>query len=110
MQMKLISAFQTDQKVFLITEYYPGGDMFSLLEQTHKMSERAALFYLAEILLAIEYLHTINIVYRDLKPENVVLDLAGHVRLIDFGLCKESVTMKNTFKTFFFNHIFSSTF
>ncbi len=90
-QIKLISSFQTEQKVFLITEYYPGGDMFNLLEQTHKMSERVALFYLAEILLAIQYLHSINIVYRDLKPENVVLDLAGHIRLIDFGLCKESV-------------------
>ena len=91
LQIKLISSFQTEQKVFLITEYYPGGDMFNLLEQTHKMSERVALFYLAEILLAIQYLHSINIVYRDLKPENVVLDLDGHVRLIDFGLCKESI-------------------
>ena len=66
--------------------------MFSLLEQTHKMSEGVALFYLAEMLLAVEYLHSLNIIYRDLKPENVVLELTGHIRIIDFGLCKDMVT------------------
>ena len=66
--------------------------MFSLLEQTHRMSEGVALFYLAEMLLAVEYLHSLNIIYRDLKPENVVLELTGHIRIIDFGLCKDMVT------------------
>ena len=74
------------------TILFIGGDMFSLLEQANKMSEGVALFYLAEILLALQYLHSINIIYRDLKPENVVLELTGHVRLIDFGLCKDMVT------------------
>ena len=90
-QVNLVSAFQTEQKVFFVTEYYPGGDLFSLLDQAHKMSENAATFYLAEILLAIEYLHSIDIIYRDLKPENVVLDREGHCRLVDFGLCKDKV-------------------
>ena len=75
-----------------MTEYYPGGDLFNLLDQAHRMSQGVATFYLAEILLAIEYLHSIDIVYRDLKPENVVLDRDGHCRLVDFGLCKDKVS------------------
>ena len=90
--MKLVSAFQTEQKVFFVTEYYPGGDLFNLLDQAHRMSQGVATFYLAEILLAIEDLHSIDIVYRDLKPENVVLDRDGHCRLVDFGLCKDKVS------------------
>ena len=90
--MKLVSAFQTEQKVFFVTEYCPGGDLFNLLDQAHRMSQGVATFYLAEILLAIEYLHSIDIVYRDLKPENVVLDRDGHCRLVDFGLCKDKVS------------------
>ena len=90
-QVHLVSSFQTEQKVFFVTEFYPGGDMFSLLDQTDRLSQNVSTFYLAEILLAIEYLHSIDIIYRDLKPENVVIDLEGHCRLVDFGLCKDKV-------------------
>lgn len=89
--IRLVSSFQTRQKVFFVTEYYPGGDLFSLLDQSSCLSENSTRFYLSEIILAIEYLHKNNIIYRDLKPENVVLDLNGHCRLIDFGLSRDNV-------------------
>lgn len=66
-----------------------GGELFYLLHQKGRLSERQAKFYFAEILLGLEYIHSKGIVYRDLKPENVLLDIDGHIKLADFGLSKE---------------------
>lgn len=77
-------------------EYCPGGDLGSLLSKQKKVSEEVARIYVAEILLALEALHKSMIIYRDLKPENVILDEKGHAKLTDFGLAKKNV--KNQLK------------
>ena len=87
----LIYAFQTDGKLYLILEYLSGGELFMQLEREGIFMEDMASFYLAEILLALEHLHSEGIIYRDLKPENILLDSVGHIKLTDFGLCKESI-------------------
>ncbi|KAL5017605.1 hypothetical protein ScPMuIL_007194 [Solemya velum] len=88
----LIYAFQTGGKLYLILEYLPGGELFMQLEREGIFMEDTACFYLAEICMAIEHLHAQGIIYRDLKPENILLDNLGHVKLTDFGLCKESIS------------------
>ena len=85
---KLYYAFQNDKKLFMITEYMPGGEMFYHLHNCDHFSEHKAKFYIAEITLAIDHLHKNNILYRDLKPENILLDELGHIKLTDFGLSK----------------------
>lgn len=96
----LIYAFQTGGKLYLILEYLSGGELFMQLEREGIFMDDMACFYLSEILLGIEHLHKEGIIYRDLKPENILLDAQGHVKLTDFGLCKESIhegTQTNTF-------------
>lgn len=96
----LIYAFQTGGKLYLILEYLPGGELFMHLEREGIFSEQTARFYLAEITLALEHLHSCGIIYRDLKPENILLDKDGHVKLTDFGLCKEALEDGETTHTF----------
>ena len=84
-------AFQTDSKLILILDYCPNGDLGQVLLRQSKISEENAKKYLAEILLAIEELHKHDIIYRDLKPDNIVLDENGHAVLTDFGLSKEGI-------------------
>ena len=74
--------------VYLVTELVPGGELFSLLHRVGRMKEIQARFYLAQVVLALEYLHTLGVIYRDLKPENILLDAKGYVKLIDFGFAK----------------------
>ncbi|KAL1427436.1 hypothetical protein MTO96_017393 [Rhipicephalus appendiculatus] len=96
----LIYAFQTGGKLYLILDYLSGGELFMHLEREGIFLEDTASFYLSEIVLALEHLHREGIIYRDLKPENVLLDAQGHVKLTDFGLCKESIqdgAMTHTF-------------
>ncbi|XP_069704550.1 ribosomal protein S6 kinase beta-1 [Periplaneta americana] len=87
----LIYAFQTGGKLYLILEYLSGGELFMHLEREGIFLEDTACFYLSEIILALEHLHIQGIIYRDLKPENILLDAQGHVKLTDFGLCKEHI-------------------
>lgn len=84
-------AFQTATKLYFILDYCPGGELFFHLGRAGRFSEHRARFYAAEIVLAMEYLHDLGIVYRDLKPENVLLDGHGHVAITDFGLSKEGI-------------------
>ena len=84
----MYAAFQTDTHLFFLLEYHPGGDFASILGSLYRLSEDAARFYAAEILLGLKALHKGGVVYRDLKPENVLLDRRGHVVLTDFGLSK----------------------
>jgi len=87
--MGLEFAFQDATRLYLIMEFVNGGELFYHLRQ-HKggFGEERARFYAAEIVSALEYLHKSGVVYRDLKPENVLIDSEGHVRLTDFGLSK----------------------
>jgi len=89
--MKLHYAFQTEDKLYLVLDYCPGGELFFHLSRFRRFPERVARFYAAELLLAIGHLHKRGIIYRDLKPENVLLDADGHVKLGDFGLAKAGI-------------------
>jgi tRNA A-37 threonylcarbamoyl transferase component Bud32 len=84
-------AFQTEEKLYLVMDFLPGGELFFHLKELESFDVQKAKFYAAEIVLAFEYLHNLHIIYRDLKPENVVLDREGHVKLTDFGLAKDDV-------------------
>uniref|UniRef100_A0A8D3BL13 Ribosomal protein S6 kinase n=1 Tax=Scophthalmus maximus TaxID=52904 RepID=A0A8D3BL13_SCOMX len=82
-------AFQTQSKLHLILDYVSGGEMFTHLYQRDHFPEEAVRIYIGEIILALEHLHKLGIVYRDIKLENILLDNEGHVVLTDFGLSKE---------------------
>jgi serine/threonine protein kinase len=86
--VKLYYAFQSSQRLYLITEFIQGGDYFYHLRKEKKFTEEKTKFYMAEIVLALEYLHKNKYIYRDLKPENVLIGIDGHVKLTDFGLSK----------------------
>ena len=89
--MKLYYAFQTTEKLYLVLDYCPGGELFFHLSRYRRFQEPVARFYTAELLLALGHLHKNGIIYRDLKPENVLLDADGHVKLGDFGLAKDGI-------------------
>lgn len=84
----IYASFQTSSHLYLLLEYHPGGDFATLLSTHYKLDEQAARFYAAEVVLGLEALRSLQIVYRDLKPENVLVDRNGHLVLIDFGLSK----------------------
>ncbi|XAR58650.1 Non-specific serine/threonine protein kinase [Bertholletia excelsa] len=86
--VKLYCSFQDDEYLYLIMEYLPGGDMMTLLMRKDILTEDEARFYVAETVLAIESIHSHNYIHRDIKPDNLLLDRFGHLRLSDFGLCK----------------------
>ncbi|RDL42335.1 putative protein kinase [Venustampulla echinocandica] len=90
--VKLFYAFQDHEKLYLILEYAQGGELFTHLAQERMFTEEVASFYMAEMVLALEHLHhNMGVVYRDLKPENCLLDAEGHLLLTDFGLSKVPV-------------------
>ena len=90
--VNLYYAFQDHERLYLILEYAQGGELFHHLEVEKFFSEDVAAFYMAEMILALDYLHnTVGVIYRDLKPENCLLDSEGHLLLTDFGLSKVAV-------------------
>lgn len=93
-------AFQNKDKLFLLLDYCPGGDLSRLLKRERRFTEERARLYTAQILLAIQYLHKRDIIYRDLKPDNVVVDADGNALLTDFGLSKEGVLDNISAKSF----------
>ncbi|GAV90096.1 Pkinase domain-containing protein/Pkinase_C domain-containing protein [Cephalotus follicularis] len=86
--VKLFYSFQDTDYLYLIMEYLPGGDIMTLLMREDTLSEDVARFYMAESILAIHSIHQHNYVHRDIKPDNLILDRNGHLKLSDFGLCK----------------------
>uniref|UniRef100_A0A8C1NLH9 non-specific serine/threonine protein kinase n=1 Tax=Cyprinus carpio TaxID=7962 RepID=A0A8C1NLH9_CYPCA len=93
-------SFQTKDRLCFVMEYVNGGELFFHLSRERVFSEDRTRFYGAEIVSALDYLHSAKIVYRDLKLENLMLDKDGHIKITDFGLCKEGITDTATMKTF----------
>ena len=94
--VKLFYAFQDHEKLYLILEYAQGGELFTHLAMERMFTEDVAAFYMAEMVLALEHLHhNVGVIYRDLKPENCLLDAEGHLVLTDFGLSKVAVGGEN---------------
>ncbi|KAI7851692.1 camp-dependent protein kinase 9 [Circinella umbellata] len=85
----LFCAFQDDTNLYMLLEYVVGGELFSHLRRAGRFTNDMTRFYASEIVLAIEYLHSKDIIYRDLKPENLLIDHQGHIRLTDFGFAKK---------------------
>ncbi|KAE9407442.1 hypothetical protein BT96DRAFT_914736 [Gymnopus androsaceus JB14] len=95
----LHSCFQTETRVYFVMEYVSGGDLM-LHIQRKQFSLRQAKFYASEVLLALEYFHAQGIIYRDLKLDNILLTVDGHVKVADYGLCKEEMWFGQTTSTF----------
>ncbi|XP_064913670.1 ribosomal protein S6 kinase alpha-2 isoform X1 [Columba livia] len=96
--VKLHYAFQTEGKLYLILDFLRGGDLFTRLSKEVMFTEEDVKFYLAELALALDHLHGLGIIYRDLKPEkfpfllySILLDEEGHIKITDFGLSKEAI-------------------
>lgn len=85
-------AFHTPSNLYYVLDFCNGGDLYYLLSRVKRFHLKHARFYSAEVLCALRHLHTLGVIYRDLKPDNVLLDGEGHVKLTDFGLSKASAT------------------
>ena len=81
-------AFQDETNLYLVMDYYSGGDLLTLLSKFEdRLPEEMTRFYIAEMIIAIDSVHKLNYIHRDIKPDNIVLDAHGHIRLADFGSC-----------------------
>ncbi len=89
--VQLQFAFQSDTRLYLVLEFQSGGELMFWLKKEKRFGLDRSKLYAAEVLLGVEFLHKNDIVYRDLKPENVLVDPHGHLKLTDFGLSKEAV-------------------
>ncbi|EHA98897.1 Protein kinase C iota type [Heterocephalus glaber] len=96
----LHACFQTESRLFLVLDYVNGGDLLFHMQQQRMLPEEHARFYSAEISLAVNYCHQQGILYRNLKLENVLLDSEGHIKLIDYCLCKEGLQPRDMTRTF----------
>lgn len=97
--INLHCCFQTANRIYFVMEYVSGGDLMWHVQKS-TFSQRRAKFYAAEVLLALEYLHDNGIVYRDLKLDNIMLNVDGHIKIADYGLCKPDMEYGKTTNTF----------
>lgn len=85
--VKLYYSFQDKENLYFVMDYIPGGDLMSLLIKLGIFEEQLARFYIAELTLAVESVHKMGFIHRDIKPDNILIDRDGHIKLTDFGLC-----------------------
>lgn len=86
--VELKCSFQDEKFLYLVMEFLQGGDLMTLLMEKDILSEDESRFYIAETILAVESVHKLDYIHRDLKPDNLLIGRDGHVKLSDFGLCK----------------------
>ena len=103
--VELKASFQEDDFLYLVMEFLPGGDFMNLLIKKDKLTEEEAKFYIAELICAVESIHKLDCIHRDIKPDNILIDKNGHIKLSDFGLAKVSDKLyeKNSIKDENFN-------
>lgn len=100
--VKMYYSFQDVINLYLIMEFLPGGDMMTLLMKKDTLSEESTQFYIAETALAIDSIHKLGFIHRDIKPDNLLLDAKGHIKLSDFGLC---TGLKKSHRTEFYRDL-----
>ncbi|KAJ3327790.1 Serine/threonine kinase [Blyttiomyces sp. JEL0837] len=98
--VNLHSCFQTDSRVYFVMEYVCGGDLMAHIQEKKRFSPARAKFYACEVLLALEYFHKNNIIYRDLKLDNILMNPDGHLKVADYGICKENMPYGVTTRTY----------
>ena len=100
--VRMYYSFQDTYNLYLVMEFLPGGDMMALLIKKDILQEKEAKFYIAETALAIDSIHKLDFIHRDIKPDNLLLDSKGHIKLSDFGLC---TGLKKAHRTDFYREI-----
>uniref|UniRef100_A0A8C1W004 non-specific serine/threonine protein kinase n=1 Tax=Cyprinus carpio TaxID=7962 RepID=A0A8C1W004_CYPCA len=100
--VKMFYSFQDKLNLYLLMEFLPGGDMMTLLMKKDTLTEEETQFYVAETVLAIDFIHQLGFIHRDIKPDNLLLDSKGHVKLSDFGLC---TGLKKAHRTEFYRNL-----
>ncbi|KAJ8589626.1 kinase-like protein [Rhizopogon salebrosus TDB-379] len=91
--INLWGAFQDASNLYMVMDFVPGGELFTLLRRSNRFPDPVAKFYAAEVALALNHLHTRDIIYRDLKPENILLNHDGHIKIADFGFSKHCTSV-----------------
>lgn len=100
--VQMYYSFQDNISLYLIMEFLPGGDMMTLLMKKDTLTEEQTQFYIAESVLAIDSIHQLGFIHRDIKPDNLLLDAKGHIKLSDFGLC---TGLKKSHRTEFYKDL-----
>ncbi|KAH6565313.1 hypothetical protein BASA50_008961 [Batrachochytrium salamandrivorans] len=98
--VNLHSSFQTEARIYFVMEYVAGGDLMCHIQDKKRFSQARTRFYACEVLLALQYFHLNNIIYRDLKLDNILLGVDGHIKVADYGICKANMPYGATTSTF----------